>query len=85
MPAKGLLKICELDETYAKLLTVSMATFRDNKQVLYGISSMFLQLPIHCKTASVFMQNYCICWKQPKKQKLTLSSSQHVHIIQVQM
>jgi len=37
MPATGLLKICELDETYEKLPTVSMATFRDNKQALYGI------------------------------------------------
>jgi len=85
MPAIGLLKICELDETYAKLLTVSMATFRDNKQALYGFFSMFLQLPIHRKTASLFMQNYCVRWKQPKKQKLTLSSSQHMHIIQVEM
>jgi len=85
MPATGLLKICELDETYAKLLTVSMATFRDNKQALYGIFSMFLQLPIHRKTASLLMQNYCVRWKQPKKQKLTLSSSQHMHIIQVEM
>jgi len=72
MPATGLLKFCELDEIYAKLLTVSMATFHDNIQALYGILSMFLQLPIHHKTASLFVQNYCIHWKQPKKQKLTL-------------
>jgi len=40
--ATGLLKNCELDETYdratisaeAKFLKVSMATFRDNKQAL---------------------------------------------------
>ena len=39
------MKNCELDVTYgratisaeAKFLTVSMATFRDNKQALYGI------------------------------------------------
>jgi len=45
MPATGLLKNCELDETYdgvtipakAKFLTVSMATFRDNEQALYSI------------------------------------------------
>jgi len=45
MLATGLLKNCELDETYgrvtisaeAKFLTISMATFRDNKQALYGI------------------------------------------------
>jgi len=45
MPATRLLKICELDDTYdrvtispeAKVLTVSMATFRDNKQAIYGI------------------------------------------------
>jgi len=47
MPATGLLKICEIDETHAKLLTVSMATFRENKQALYDIFSIFLQLPIH--------------------------------------
>jgi len=51
MLATGLLKIYELDETYAKLLAVSMATFRDNKQGLCSIFSMFLQQPIHCKTA----------------------------------
>jgi len=51
MLATGLLKICELDETCAKLLTVSLATFRDNKQALCGIFSMFLQLPIHRNTA----------------------------------
>jgi len=50
MPVTALLNIEELDETHAKLLTVSMATFRENKQPLYGILSMFLQLPIHCKT-----------------------------------
>jgi len=58
-----------------------MATFRDNKQALNGIFSMFLQLPIHRKTASLFLQNYCTRWKQPKKQKLTLLSSQHMHIV----
>jgi len=85
MPLTGLLKICELDETYAKLLTVSMATFRDNQQAPYGVFSIFLQLPIHRKTASLSMQNYCTRWKQPKKQNLTLSSSQHMHIVQVEM
>jgi len=35
-----------------KFLTVSLATFRDNKQGPYGIFSMFLQLPIHRKTAN---------------------------------
>jgi len=30
-----------------------MAAFRDNKQLLYGIFSMFWQLPIHRKTASL--------------------------------
>jgi len=43
--ATGLLKNWEFDETYdrvpisaeEKFLTVSMATFRDNKQALYGI------------------------------------------------
>jgi len=34
----------------AKILTVSMATFCDNKQALFFIFSMFLQLPIHRKT-----------------------------------
>jgi len=45
--------------------------------------TMFLQLPIHGKTASLslFRQNYCGRWKQPKMQKLTLSSSQHIHIV----
>jgi len=62
-----------------------MATFRDIKQALYGIFSMFLQLSIRRKTASLFMQNYCIRWKQSKKQKLALSSSQHMHIVQVEM
>ena len=93
MPATDLLKICELDQACdkvtispeAKLLTVSMATFRDNKQALYGIFSMFLQLPIHRKTASLFIQNYCIRCKQSKKQKLTLSSSQHMHTVQIEM
>jgi len=44
MSATGLLKNCELDKTYerlppaeAKFLTESMATFRNNKQALYGI------------------------------------------------
>jgi len=36
-----------------KLLTVAMATFRDNKQTLYGIFQDVLTiLPIHRKTAS---------------------------------
>jgi len=45
MLATGLLKNCELDETYdrvtisaeVKIVTVSKATFRGNKQALYGI------------------------------------------------
>jgi len=61
MPAIGLLKNCELDETYdrvttlaeAKFRTVSLATFHNNKQALSCIFSMFLQLPIHRKTASL--------------------------------
>jgi len=56
-----LLKNCELDETYgkvtisaeAKFLTVLLTTFRDNKQALYYIFSMFLQLQINRKTASL--------------------------------
>ena len=44
MLTTGLLKNCELDETFdrvttsaeAKFLAVSMATFRDNKQARYG-------------------------------------------------
>jgi len=62
-----------------------MATFRENKQALYGIFCIFLQLPIHRKTASLFMQNYCMPRKQSKKLKLTLSSPQHMHIVQVEM
>jgi len=90
MLVTGLLKNCELDKTYdrltisaeAKFQTVSMATFRDNKQALYGIFSMFLQLSLHPKTASLslFRQNYCGRWKQPKKQKLTtLIFTAHAH------
>jgi len=37
------------------------------------------------KTASLFMKNYCIPWKHSKKLKLTLSSPQHMHIVQVEM
>ena len=91
MPATGLLKICEWNETYdrvtispqAKLLAISMVAFRDNKQALYGIFSMFLQLPIHRKTASLNMQNYCMRWKQPKKQKLTLIFTTHAHFFKL--
>ena len=39
--------------------------FSRQQTTLYGIFSMFLQLPIHRKTAllSLYMQNYCRRWK----------------------
>jgi len=75
----------------AKFSKVSMATFHDNNQALCGIfqyvlttsnspqNSITIQYHIQA-SLSLFRQNYCGRWKQPKKQKLTLSSSQLIHI-----
>jgi len=80
MPATGLLKICELDETHAKLLTVSMATFRENKQALYGIFCMFLQLPIHCKNSITIHAKLLYTLEAVKETKVdTLISTTHAY------
>ena len=56
--------------------------FSRQQTTLCCIFSIFVQLPIHRKTSllSLYMQNYCRRWKQPKKQKLTrLIFTAHAH------
>ena len=75
----GLWKNCELDETYdnvtispeAKFLTVSMATFRDNKQALYGIFQYVL-------TTSNSLQNSIITIQA--KQLWTLETAKEAKV-----
>jgi len=70
MLATGLLKNCELDETYdrvtisaeVKIVTVSKATFRGNKQALYGVFQYALTITNPPQSTITFTLQAKLLW-----------------------